>query len=84
LIDFKKTMINKKKFFAKLQSNGIYTQVHYIPIHYHEYYKKKFNFKKGDFPNSENFYNKEMSLPIYPLLKKKYVFKVIDNIIKNL
>ena len=84
LIDFKKTRINKKKFFEKLQSNGIYTQVHYIPIHYHEYYKKKFNFKKGDFPNSENFYNKEMSLPIYPLLKKKYVFKVIDNIIKNL
>ena len=84
LIDFKKTRINKKKFFAKLQSNGIYTQVHYLPIHYHEYYKKKFNFKKGDFPNSENFYNKEMSLPIYPLLKKKYVFKVIDNIIKNL
>ena len=84
LIDFKKTRINKKKFFAKLQSNGIYTQVHYIPIHYHEYYKKKFNFKKGDFPNSEDFYNKEMSLPIYPLLKKKYVFKVIDNIIKNL
>jgi UDP-4-amino-4,6-dideoxy-N-acetyl-beta-L-altrosamine transaminase len=84
LIDFKKTRINKKKFFAKLQSNGIYTQVHYLPIHYHEYYKKKFNFKKGDFPNSEDFYNKEMSLPIYPLLKKKYVFKVIDNIIKNL
>ena len=84
LIDFKKTRINIKKFFAKLQSNGIYTQVHYLPIHYHEYYKKKFNFKKGDFPNSEDFYNKEMSLPIYPLLKKKYVFKVIDNIIKNL
>ena len=84
LIDFKKTRINKKKFFAKLQSNGIYTQVHYLPIHYHEYYKKKFNFKKGDFPNSEDFYNKEMSLPIYPLLKKKYVFKVINNIIKNL
>ena len=84
LIDFKKTRINKKKFFAKLQSNGIYTQVHYLPIHYHEYYKKKFNFKKRDFPNSEDFYNKEMSLPIYPLLKKKYVFKVIDNIIKNL
>ena len=84
LIDFKKTRVNKKEFFAKLQSNGIYAQVHYLPIHYHEYYKKKFNFKKGDFPNSEDFYNKEMSLPIYPLLKKRYVFKVIDNIIKNL
>jgi len=84
LIDFKKTKVNKKEFFIKLQSSGIYAQVHYLPIHYHEYYKKKFNFKKGDFPNSEDFYNKEVSLPIYPLLKKKYVFKVIDNIIKNL
>jgi len=59
-------------------------QVHYLPVHYHEYYKKKFNFKKGDFPVSEDFYEKEVSLPIYPLLKKNQVFQVIDNIKKIL
>ena len=44
---------------------------------------KKFNLKKGDFPVSENFYDKEVSLPIYPSLKKNQIFKVINNI-KNI
>ena len=83
-INFNKTKINKKKFFLKLQAKKIFTQVHYIPLHYHNYYKKKFNFKKGDFKNSEDHYDKELSLPIYPLLKKKYVLKVIKNIMNNL
>jgi len=84
LINFKKLKIDKKNFFLKMQSKGIYMQVHYLPVHYHEYYKKKFNFKKGDFPVSEDFYEKEVSLPIYPLLKKNQVFQVIDNIKKIL
>ena len=83
-INFNKTKINKKKFFLKLRTKKIFTQVHYIPLHYHNYYKKKFDFKKGDFKNSEDHYDKELSLPIYPLLKKKYVLKVIKNIMNNL
>ena len=83
-INFIKTKINKKKFFLKLRTKKIFTQVHYIPLHYHNYYKKKFDFKKGDFKNSEDHYDKELSLPIYPLLKKKYVLKVIKNIMNNL
>jgi len=84
LIDFNKTKLNKKNFFLKMQSKGIYMQVHYLPIHYHEFYKKKFKFKKGDFPIAEDFYEKEVSIPIYPSLKKKEVYEVINRIIENL
>ena len=84
LIDFKKFKINKKDFFVKMQKIGIFMQVHYLPIHYHNYYRKKFNLRKGDFPVSEDFYNKEVSLPIYPSLKKKQIFKVIHNLKKIL
>jgi UDP-4-amino-4,6-dideoxy-L-N-acetyl-beta-L-altrosamine transaminase len=84
LINFNKTKINKKNFFLKMQSKGIYMQVHYLPIHYHEFYKKKFKFKKGDFPVAEDFYEKEVSIPIYPSLKKNEAYKVISNIIENL
>ena len=84
LIDFKKLKVDKKKFFLKMRSKGIYMQVHYLPVHYHEYYKKKFNFKKGDFPVSEEFYEKEVSLPIYPLLNKNQVLQIINNIKKFL
>jgi UDP-4-amino-4,6-dideoxy-N-acetyl-beta-L-altrosamine transaminase len=83
LIDFKRLKMSKKNFFLIMQKKEIYMQVHYVPVHYHQYYKKKFNLKKGDFPVSENFYDKEVSLPIYPSLKKNQIFKVINNI-KNI
>ena len=67
-----------------MQKKGLYMQVHYLPIHYHEFYRKKFQFKKGDFPIVENFYEKEVSIPIYPSLKKKEVYEVINTITKNL
>ena len=62
--------------------HNINLQVHYRPIHLQNYYRKKYGFKKGDFENSENFYENEISLPIYYNLKKKEQFKVIDLIKK--
>ena len=41
--------------------------LHYIPIHLHPYYQK-LGFKKGDFPNAEEYYKEAISLPIYPTL----------------
>ena len=43
LINFKKLKIDKKNFFLKMQSKGIFMQVHYIPIHMHSYYIKKYD-----------------------------------------
>ena len=81
LIDFKKIGISKISFFKKMKKNGFQLQVHYIPIHYHPYYKKKYNFKNRDFPNAEDFYNRQVSLPIYPSLKKKDQLNIIRNLL---
>jgi len=80
LIDFKKINKNKKYFFKEMSKSKIFLQVHYIPIHLQNYYKKKYGFKKGDFTNSENFYEQEVSLPIYYGLKKNEQIKVINKI----
>lgn len=82
LINFEKLKINKKEFFKKMIKNNVYLQVHYIPIHLQPYYKKKYSYKTGDFPISENFYKKEVSLPIYYSLKNKDIRKIIK-LIKN-
>jgi len=37
---------------------------------------------KGDFPISENFYQNEVSLPVYPDLSNKDVSLVIDSILE--
>jgi len=82
LINFRKLKIKKVEFFKKMLKKKISLQVHYIPIHLQPFYKKKLKYKKGDFPVSEKFYEKEVSLPIYYSLKEKNVYKVI-NLIKK-
>ena len=36
----------------------------------------------GDFPNSENFYNRQISLPIYPNLKKRDQLNIVRTLLK--
>ena len=83
---FSNLKIDKKTFFNKMLKKGIQLQVHYIPIHLNSYYMKKYDFKYGDFPNAENFYNQQLSLPIYPELKDEeieFVIKTLINIIRS-
>ena len=77
LIDFKKLRKSKKKFFNFMRKNNILLQVHYIPIYMHFIYKKNFKKKIKEYKNSKEFYEKEVSLPIYYDLKKKEQLKVI-------
>jgi len=69
----------------KLKDLNIGTQVLYIPVHLQPYYLKKYNFKKGDFPNSEIYYESCLSIPIFPGISKKeinFIVKKINNLIK--
>lgn len=81
LINFKKIRISKSKFFQYLETKNISLQVHYIPTYHFSYFKKKFKFKKKNFPNSEKFYDQEVSLPIYYSLKKSQLERVCKTIL---
>lgn len=61
----------RKRFFDYMRENNIFVQVHYIPLHTMPYYKEKYGYKKGDFPIAENYYEREVSLPMYPTLTKE-------------
>tara|TARA_B100001057_G_scaffold483630_1_gene560658 strand:+ start:408 stop:1568 length:1161 start_codon:yes stop_codon:yes gene_type:complete len=80
LIDFKKLKISKDSFIKEMSKKDITLQVHYKPIHLQNYYKNKYGFKKNDFKIAENFYSKEVSLPIYYDLKTKDQIKVINTL----
>jgi len=85
-INFEKLSLTKVEFFEKMKNAGVNLQVHYIPIHIQPYYQKRFGFKKGDFPISENFYQNELSLPVYPDLStddQKNVIKKIEEYING-
>jgi dTDP-4-amino-4,6-dideoxygalactose transaminase len=65
LVDFHKLKIDKKTFFARLWDAGLHLQVHYIPVHLFSYYRD-LGFAKGDFPVAEKYYERTISLPLYP------------------
>ena len=69
-----------------MHKSGINLQVHYIPIHVQPYYKKNYGFEKGNFKTAEEFYEKEVSLPIYPDLRHEdatNVAKLVKKYAKN-
>ncbi len=70
----------RKDFFDHLRGNGIFVQVHYIPLHTMPYYRESFGFKPGDFPVAERFYAQEVSLPMYPALTEEQLTFVVKMI----
>jgi UDP-4-amino-4,6-dideoxy-N-acetyl-beta-L-altrosamine transaminase len=69
------------KLFKYLQKKGILCQVHYIPVYWHPHYQK-LGFKKNLCPKAEDFYQKEISIPLYPSMKKTQINFVINQIFK--
>lgn len=65
--------------FKFLRSSGVGVNLHYIPVHTQPYYLKR-GFQWGDFPNSEKYYRRAISLPIYPKLSGKDQHYVIEKI----
>ena len=82
-INFKKIGISKIFFFKNMEKSNIFLQVHYIPVHTQQFLKK-YGFSNKQFPISENFYDKQVSLPIYYSLGSKKIKYVISTIKKIL
>jgi len=71
---------NRKAVYDYLRSQQIYAQIHYVPTHLMPYYQQ-FGYKKGDFPISEAYYDKCLSLPMYPTLTDEEQEYVIEQVI---
>ena len=72
---------NRQQVFNELRLNNIGVNVHYIPIHTQTYYSQ-FGFRLGDFPNSEAYYNKAISIPIHSGMSVNQQDLVINSINK--
>lgn len=65
-----------------LRSENIGVNVHYIPVHYHPYYREQFGFKIGDFPVAEDAYARLISLPMFHGMTDEDVEDVIAAVAK--
>ena len=73
----------REKIFDELRQNGIGVNVHYIPIHTQPYYLQ-FGFKVGDFPNSESYYNRAISIPLFHAMTAEQQDEVLNVLMRVL
>ena len=69
-IDFKELGMSRRDFMINLREDGIFTQVHYIPVTNHPFYQMM-GYKENDHPHAAAHYNSTLSLPIYYGLKEQ-------------
>lgn len=60
--------IVRDRFIEELARRKIGTSVHFIPIHLHPYYRDRYGWKPGDFPNAFHAYERLVSLPLFPAM----------------
>jgi len=68
----------RKEIFTALRDKNIGVNVHYLPVHLHPYYRKKFGYKKGDYPKAENYYERAITLPVFPRISDENVEYIIE------
>ena len=69
----------RRPFFERLRELGLGVQVHYIPVHYHPYYRD-LGFERGSCPVAEDYSARAVSLPIFPRMTDKEVDRVIATV----
>jgi perosamine synthetase len=67
---------HRNQVFNVLREKGIGVNVHYIPVHLHPFYRKRFNTGPGLCKAAEEAYDQILSLPIYPDLGMENVERV--------
>ncbi|MED1420445.1 UDP-4-amino-4,6-dideoxy-N-acetyl-beta-L-altrosamine transaminase [Bacillus smithii] len=73
---------SRREIFEKLRADNIGVHVHYIPVYWHPYYQK-LGYKKGLCPTAEQWYERALTLPIFPKMTDEDIKDVIDAVKKH-
>jgi dTDP-4-amino-4,6-dideoxygalactose transaminase len=67
----------RREIFEALREQGVGVNIHYIPVHMQPYYRN-LGFRIGDFPISEDYYSRAISIPLFSTMTDTQQNKVID------
>ena len=81
LIDFEKIGKTRAQVINELADRGVGTQVHYIPVYEQPYYKSRWPDSLQKFPNNTFYYDRCLSIPLYPAMDDDQVDTVIKELI---
>ncbi len=76
--------VKREKFMQLLREKGIQTSIHYPPIHKFSYYRRILKGRGVRLPLTEYVGQREVTLPLHPLLEKQDIALVCDAVKKAL
>lgn len=79
-IDFARLGRSRTEVMDQLRSQGIGTQVLYIPVYLQPWYRKTYGYGPGKCPHAEAFYAKALSIPLFPAMTDSDVTRVVETI----
>ena len=77
-LDNQTLRIDRDRFAQEMTSRKIGISVHFIPIHIHPYFRKKYGYNENDFPVAYKNYLRLITLPLNLQLTDRDVYDVVD------
>ena len=71
---------NRKEIFRALRADGIGVNLHYLPVPLQPYYQNRFGYRPGAFPVAEAYYERALTLPLFPRMTDAEVERVIASV----
>ena len=81
-LDLDMLSVGREEVFDALQAESIGVNVHYIPVHYHPFYRENFGTEEGLCPVAEQVYERILTLPVFPRMGETDVEDVIGSVRK--
>jgi UDP-4-amino-4,6-dideoxy-N-acetyl-beta-L-altrosamine transaminase len=76
-IDFERIGRSRAEVMAALAALGVGSQVHYIPVPHQPWYRQAYG-EQGPFPAADRYYDRALSLPLFPAMTDEEVERVIS------
>jgi dTDP-4-amino-4,6-dideoxygalactose transaminase len=74
----------RAEIFQQLTDAGIGVQVHYLPVHLQPYFRERLGTAVGDHPCAELYYERALSLPLFPAMDDADVDRVVTALLRAL
>jgi dTDP-4-amino-4,6-dideoxygalactose transaminase len=85
-LNLERWQIDRSELIEELKTRKVGASVHFIPIHLHPYYAKKYGWQPDAFPIAHREYQRTVSLPLHPRLTDDdvaYVIAAVQDIAAN-
>lgn len=78
LIDTDKFNAGRDGFYSALRAENIGVNIHYIPIHYHPFYRELLGDLKGSYPVAEDTFSRILTIPLFHDMKRQDIEDTVN------